>query len=77
MLVILVCAGIIGYLARQAYAAPQGTEPNTGARASQAAGVVSLGRDEPIMLRRVRPLGSATLIGQSVHVAMTEGRQTR
>jgi serine/threonine-protein kinase len=78
MLVILLCAGVIGYLARQAYAASQGEEPDRGSGASQAtAGVTVERRDATSGLDRVRSLGRAALIGQSVQVAMTEGRQTR
>ncbi|HEX2355244.1 MAG TPA: serine/threonine-protein kinase [Micromonosporaceae bacterium] len=77
VLVILLCAGVIGYLARQAYAGTGGTEPIGNSGTSQAGDTVVPRRDVPIVAGRVRPLGSATLIGQSVHVAMTEGRRTR
>jgi serine/threonine protein kinase len=78
MLVILLCAGLVGFLARQAYAAPGGGEPTGAGRASLTMGAVvndrTNGATDPAL---VRSLGGRALIGQSVHVAMTEGRQTR
>ncbi|HEY3008772.1 MAG TPA: protein kinase [Micromonosporaceae bacterium] len=68
VLVILLCAGIIGLLARQAYAAPASGEPGLMPRAS-------LGTAGDPGERRA--LGDSALIRQSVDVAMTEGRKTR
>ena len=68
VLVILLCAGIIGFLARQAYAAPASGEPGLMPRASLGTA------DDP---GERRTLGGSTLIRQSVDVAMTEGRKTR
>ncbi|HEY2948353.1 MAG TPA: protein kinase [Micromonosporaceae bacterium] len=68
VLVILLCAGIVAFLARLAYASPVSGEPRSLPRASLAQTDDAGG---------VRILEGSTLIPQSVHVAMTEGRKTR